>query len=109
MDELKLSNEQILTAVKHYESLKKHQYKYNRTENGLNKRAEATRRYYNKNKADPEFRAKQCEKVKAYQKNNKDLINLKRREATQARRALKKMNEGTIPLIEIIELNPTLI
>jgi hypothetical protein len=109
MDELKLTNEQILTAVKHYNNLKKHQHKYNRTENGLNKRAEATRRYYNKNKEDPEFRAKQCEKVKAYQKNNKELINLKRREATQARRVLKKMNEGIIELIEIIEPIETLI
>ena len=103
MTELELTNDQILIAVKYYESLKKHQYKYNRTENGLNKRAEATRRYYNKNKADPEFRAKQCEKVKEYQKKNKDLINLKRREATQARRALKKMNEGIITITEPIE------
>jgi uncharacterized protein with ATP-grasp and redox domains len=103
MTELELTNDQILTAVKYYNNIKKHQYKYNRTEGGLNKRAEATRRYYNKNKADPEFRKKQCEKVKEYQKNNKDLINLKRREATLARQALKKMNEGIITITEPIE------
>jgi len=71
MDDLNLTNEQILTAIKHYESLKKHQYKYNRTENGLEKRRLATKRYYEKNKNDPEFKKKCLEKVKKSQNKKK--------------------------------------
>ena len=71
MDELKLSDLQIQRAVKHYESLKKHQYKYNRTEGGLEKRRLATKRYYEKNKLDPEFKKKCIEKVKKSQNKKK--------------------------------------
>jgi hypothetical protein len=71
MDELKLSDLQIQRAVKHYESLKKHQYKYNHSEGGLEKRKLATKRYYDKNKLDPEFKKKCLEKVKKSQNKKK--------------------------------------
>jgi hypothetical protein len=73
---INLSTEQIVRAVRHYENLKKHQYKYNHSENGLNKRAEATKRYYEKNKNDPEFMRRQCEKVKKSQAKMKQLKEL---------------------------------
>lgn len=77
MTELNLTPEQIARAVKHYESLKKHQYKYNHTVNGLEKRKLATKRYYEKNKNDPEFKKKCLEKVKKSQAKMKQLKLLK--------------------------------
>jgi len=113
MTELNLTPEQIARAVKHYESLKKHQYRYNHTVNGLEKRKLATKRYYEKNKNDPEFMKRQCEKVKKsqakdrekfkeraklYYENKKDEINEKRKQE----RLLKKMEDEAPKIINEI-------
>lgn len=70
-------------ALKSYMNQQRHQYKYNHTENGLKKRREASRRYYNKMKDDPEFLLKQNNKVKAYLAKKKLQNEIKNEQPTE--------------------------